>query len=84
MPAFDLLIRGGALVDGTGAPARPADVGIVGDRIVAVGDLAREPARRVIEADGRCVQHQGFIDIHSHSDIGILQDATAENAVRRG
>ena len=83
MPAFDLLIRGGALVDGTGDPARPADVGIVGDRIVAVGDLARAQARRVIEADGRCVT-PGFIDIHSHSDIGILQDATAENAVRQG
>ena len=83
MPAFDLLIRGGSLVDGTGASARPADVGIVGERIVAVGDLAGAPARRLVEADGRCVT-PGFIDIHSHSDIGILQDATAENAVRQG
>ena len=83
MPAFDLLIRGGALVDGTGDPARPADVGILGDRIKAVGDLAGAPALRVVEANGRCVT-PGFIDIHSHSDIGILQDATAENAVRQG
>ena len=83
MPTFDLLIRGGALVDGTGGPARPADVGIAGDRVVAVGDLAGAGTRRVVEADGRCVA-PGFIDIHSHSDIGILQDATAENAVRQG
>jgi N-acyl-D-amino-acid deacylase len=83
MQTLDLLIRDGTLVDGTGAPPRRADVGIAGDRIVAVGELASASARRIVAADGRCVT-PGFIDIHSHSDIGILQDPTAENAVRQG
>lgn len=83
MATLDLLIRDGTIVDGTGAPSRRADVGIVGDRIVAVGELASTAALRLVEADGRCVT-PGFIDIHSHSDIGILQDPTAENAVRQG
>jgi len=81
--SLDTLIRGGKVVDGTGAPSRDADVGIVGDRIVAVGDLAHAATRRLVEANGRCVA-PGFIDIHSHSDVGILQDPSAENAVRQG
>ncbi|HEX9122683.1 MAG TPA: D-aminoacylase [Actinomycetota bacterium] len=83
MPAFDLLIRGGRIVDGTGSPWRPGDVGIVGDRIVAVGALEPADAARVVRAEGRYVC-PGFVDIHTHSDIGILQDPTAENAVRQG
>ena len=83
MQSLDTLIRGGKVVDGTGAPSRDADVGIVGDRIVAVGDLAHAATRRLVEANGRCVA-PGFIDIHSHSDVGILQDPSAENAVRQG
>ena len=83
MQTLDTLIRGGKVVDGTGAPSRDADVGIVGDRIVAVDELDHAATRRLVEADGRCVT-PGFIDIHSHSDVGILQDPSAENAVRQG
>ena len=83
MPAFDLLIRDGRVLDGTGSPARRGDVGVLGNRIAAVGELERGDAANVIEARGRYVC-PGFIDIHTHSDIGILQDPTAENAVRQG
>lgn len=66
---FDLLIRGGRILDGTGNPAFPADVGIRGDRIVAVGRLPGATADRVVDARGKHVA-PGFIDIHSHADDG--------------
>jgi len=58
--AFDLLIRGGTVVDGTGAPGRPADVGVLGDRILAVGDLSGvdgNGATTVIDADLGGLEH---------------------------
>ena len=63
---YDLIIRGGKLVDGTGAPARHADVAIDGDRIVAVGEDLGE-ARRTIDASGHLVT-PGWVDIHTHYD----------------
>ena len=63
---FDLLIRGGTLVDGTGAPARKADVAIEGDRIVAVGTNLGE-AERTVDATGLLVT-PGWVDIHTHYD----------------
>ncbi|MBM4407803.1 MAG: amidohydrolase family protein [Chloroflexi bacterium] len=71
--SFDLLIRDGTVVDGTGAPAFRADVGIVGDRIAAIGALAAAAAsaRAVVEAAGRVVA-PGFIDVHVHSEIALL------------
>lgn len=66
MSTFDLVIRGGTVVDGTGAPARTADVAIDGDRIVAVGRRLG-PGRREIVADGALVA-PGFVDIHAHYD----------------
>ena len=71
---FEVLIRGGLVVDGTGAPARRADVGVTGDRIRAVGDLSAATAATVIDAAGRYVT-PGFIDVHSHAGPGL---ATAE------
>lgn len=64
--AFDILILGGTVYDGTGAPPRRADVGIRGDRIAAVGDLRGATAARVIDAAGLAVA-PGFIDPHSHT-----------------
>jgi len=80
---YDVLIRGGQVVDGTGAPAFPADVGISGDRIAAVGDLSDASAQRVIDASGLVVA-PGFIDLHTHSDGPLLEDGNAESKVREG
>lgn len=78
---LDLVIRGGDLVDGTGAPARRADVGVRGDRIVALGDL--RSAHRVIDARGKVVT-PGFIDIQSQSVFTLLADGNGESHVRQG
>jgi N-acyl-D-amino-acid deacylase len=67
---FDLLIRGGAVIDGTGSPTFPANVGIRGDRVAAIGRLNGE-AKRVIDAKGLTVA-PGFIDVHSHDDAAVL------------
>ena len=80
---FDLLIRGGRIVDGTGNPSYQGDLGIRGGKIAAMGDLRRKSATRTIEARGMTVA-PGFIDIHNHSDYTILEDADAESMVRQG
>ncbi len=66
---FDLLIRNGRVLDGTGNPWFPADIGVRDGRIVAVGKLTGAQAARVIDAAGKYVA-PGFIDIHSHADDG--------------
>jgi N-acyl-D-aspartate/D-glutamate deacylase len=63
---LDLVIRGGTLIDGTGAPRRTADVGIDGGKVVAVGKVD-ERAEHVVDADGALVT-PGFVDIHTHYD----------------
>ena len=69
---YDLVIRGGTVIDGTGAPGRQADVGIVGDRIVEVGECAGEAAA-VHDATGKLVT-PGFVDIHTHLDAQLAWD----------
>src|SRR3989441_10796919 len=81
--AFDVVIRGGRVVEGTGAPWRRADIGTRGAKIARVGDIGRSKSAVVIDASGKYVA-PGFIDIHTHSDIGILVEPTAECAVREG
>ena len=81
---FDLVIRGGEVYDGTGAPAVRADVGVREGRISAVGDLsAASEVARVIDATGLAIA-PGFVDIHTHSDVTLLVDPKAESKVRQG
>ena len=79
---FDLVIKNGLIVDGTGRPGFRADVGIIGDRIATVGELDA-PARRVLEAEG-CAVTPGFIDVHSHTDELVIANPTCESKVTQG
>jgi N-acyl-D-amino-acid deacylase len=81
--AWSLLIRGGSVIDGTGAAARRADVAIDGERIAAIGPDLRGEAGRVIDATGQAVA-PGFIDAHSHSDLFYFACPSAESKIRQG
>ena len=86
MTAFDLLIRGGTIVDGTGAPGRRADVGVLGERILAIGDLSAAhtgEVASVVDASGRVVA-PGFIDPHGHSDGSLFVDGGLVSHLRQG
>lgn len=83
---YDLLLRGGLLVDGSGAPARRADVAVTGDRIAAIGDLSavdRGSVREVLDVSGLVVA-PGFVDPHSHSDASVLVDGALASHLRQG
>lgn len=82
---YDVLIRGGRVVDGTGTPWLQADVAIAGDRIVSVGRLTGGTAKQVIDASGLYVA-PGFIDGHSHATAGLAREETsgAEALLRQG
>jgi N-acyl-D-amino-acid deacylase len=81
---FDLVVLGGRVLDGSGNPWYPADIGIRGDRIAAIGDLRTAAAARVIQAQGKFVT-PGFIALHEHIDRGILRgQGTVPNYLLQG
>src|SRR5687768_7874531 len=82
-PPFDVLITGGEVLDGTGAAAVRADVGIRDGRIESIGSLAGRSATRTIDAT-RLVVSPGFIDLHTHSEMPLVADGTAQSKVRQG
>ncbi|MEO8135567.1 MAG: D-aminoacylase [Betaproteobacteria bacterium] len=82
-PRFDVLISGGTVYDGTGSGAQRADVGIIGDRIAAVGKLAGEPARMVVDAVGLAVA-PGFINMLSQAAISLIADGRSQSDIRQG
>src|SRR3954471_3308888 len=82
-PPYDLLIRNGRIVDGTGSPWYRGDLAVRGDTIVRIAPRIDAPAAKTIDASGKIVA-PGFIDIHTHARRGIFQVPTAENYVRQG
>lgn len=80
---YDLLLRGGTVIDGTGLARRRADVAVDDGRIVAVGRLGGAAAKRTIDADGLVVA-PGIIDIHTHYDPQVTWDPACDTSVRHG
>src|SRR5436309_1996676 len=81
-PKYDLVIRGGDVIDGTGSPARRADVAVKGDRIAAIGTLDGH-GREEIDAAGQVVA-PGFIDVQAQSGVTLLVDGNGESHIRQG
>jgi dihydroorotase/N-acyl-D-amino-acid deacylase len=82
-PSYDLVIRNGRIVDGTGSPWYRGDLGIRGDTIARIAPRIDAPAARVVDAAGKVVA-PGFIDPHTHARRGIFDVPTADNYVRQG
>lgn len=82
-PTYDLVLRNGRIVDGSGNPWYRGDVAIRGDSIVKIGASITESATRIIDVQGQVIA-PGFIDIHTHARSGIFRVPTAENYVRQG
>ncbi|MFC2164844.1 amidohydrolase family protein [Acidobacteriota bacterium] len=80
---FDVVIKNGQIIDGNKDQAFQADIGIVSDRIAALGQIDSGKAKVVIDAQGRIVC-PGFIDIHSHTDFELLINPKAESKIRQG
>ncbi len=78
-----VLIRGGTVIDGTGAPRRRADVAVRDGRIISIGEAGSGSGARTIDATGKIVS-PGFIDIHSHSDESVLINSAMESTVHQG
>jgi N-acyl-D-amino-acid deacylase len=80
---FDLVLAGGTVVDGTGAPGVRADVGVAGDAIAAIGDLGRAEAGRRLDVAGLVVA-PGFVDPHTHAEGALLTDPQHAMGLRQG
>lgn len=81
--AFDLLIKNGKIVNGTGNPWFKADIGIKDGKIEKIGRLNSTDAEKIIDAKGLIVS-PGFIDMHNHSDISVFFNPKLESAIRQG
>ena len=80
---YDLLIKHGTVIDGTGVPGVVADVGVSAGRITAMAPHLEGSAEHEIDASGRIVA-PGFIDVHTHSDFTLLSAPGADSKVRQG
>jgi N-acyl-D-amino-acid deacylase len=82
-PDYDFIISGAHIVDGTGAPWVAGDIGVAGDRIVAIGDLSKASARKRLDAKGLVVS-PGFIDVQGQSEFNVLIDNRAASKITQG
>ncbi len=82
-PSFDVIVRGGTVYDGSGAPGVRTDVAIKGEKIVALGDFSSATAKQVINADGMAVA-PGFINMLSWATESLLADGRAQSDIRQG
>jgi len=82
-PNYDFIITGARIVDGTGAPWFVGDIGIVGDRIAAIGDLHDAAAKKRVDAAG-LIASPGFIDVQGQSEFNVLVDGRAASKITQG
>ncbi|HWO30350.1 MAG TPA: amidohydrolase family protein [Candidatus Acidoferrum sp.] len=80
---YDVIIRGGQVIDGAGNPWIKGNIGTIGGHIVRIGRLDEAQASRVIDATGQVVT-SGFIDMHTHSEYLLLYDGNAQSKIRQG
>ena len=81
--AYDVIVRGGTVFDGTGAPGRLVDVGLRGDRIAGLGDLSAAASANIVDAKGLAVA-PGFINMLSWSTESLLVDGRSQGEIRQG
>jgi N-acyl-D-amino-acid deacylase len=80
---FDIIIKNGLIIDGSGAQGYKKDVGLLGDKIVAIDDLKNSTADLIIDGEGLVVS-PGFVDIHTHTEIQLLVNSKAESKIHQG
>lgn len=80
---FSIIIKNGMVIDGSGGEAVKADIGIIGDRIAAIENLQNATADTIINGDRMAVS-PGFIDIHTHTDLGLIVNSNAESKIMQG
>ena len=80
---FDIIIKNGMIIDGSGAGGTKNDIGIIGDKIIAIDDLKSSTADIIIDGEGLAVS-PGFIDIHTHTHIQLLVNSKAESKIHQG
>lgn len=80
---YDLVLTHAKIIDGTGSPWYDGDIGIIGQEIAAIGRLTDAPAKKIIDVKGKVVC-PGFIDMHTHSDLFVLEKPLIEAKIRQG
>ena len=80
---FDLILKGGLIIDGSGAPSYEADLAVSNGKISAIGKFDSTEAREIIDVSGLTVS-PGFVDMHTHSDFTLIADGRAQSQVHQG
>jgi len=83
MAKYDIILKGGQIADGTGAPCFKGDIGITGDLITKIGNLSGVQGEKILDCSSFIIS-PGFIDVHNHSDIDVLAVPTADNYIMQG